>query len=162
MPLSSLLELLSNCISTFPSSRGTMLLFGSNSCARHYSFPFLFYLLFAFAAFFQKRVGKPDSFNPQKIVEWLEKNKPADPSKLVFYTNVNIGKPMAANFVAHNPDSGTSIASTVPRLPGTWTWSMESTHRKISLPCRKPWECGPLETKGCSILTEVCSEVMVL
>ena len=83
-----------------------MLLFGSNSCARHYSFPFLFYLLFAFAAFFQKRVGKPDSFNPQKIVEWLEKNKPADPSKLVFYTNVNIGKPMAANFVAHNPDYG--------------------------------------------------------
>jgi hypothetical protein len=33
----------------------------------------------------------------------LQRHKPADPSKLVFYTDKDIGKPMAEAFVHHNP-----------------------------------------------------------
>ena len=97
----------------FPSSSDTMLLFRSNSRAR----PQLLSLLLVFAAFFQffvlavplpiaqleKRVGIPDSFDPIKIYQWLQRHKPADPSKLVFYTDKEIGKPMAEAFVHHNP-----------------------------------------------------------
>lgn len=56
--------------------------------------------------YLEKRVGIKDSFDADKIVAWLEKNKPADPSKLIFYTDVKVGKAMAATFCEHNPTYG--------------------------------------------------------